>query len=352
MPTIAGEQFHSRMQLNKPKMSSKELVEKMIEKGIDIAPYSKEDIEYYLLNSNNFFRVCSYRKNYQKYQKGKNKGRYIGLNFDQLKALAILDMKIRKQVLGMCIDVEHSLKLYILRDFEESSIDGYRIVQDYFNTPNGVKTATSIIQKRNSIYVSELTHKYIYPKETTELFTGSDVQEIEYNVDLPIWAMLELMTFGDLLNFYFFYYDLKTDPASRPPIPKNVLHKVKNIRNACAHNNCILNHLKDKSANIPPAIGEFARRIGLTSSSVSSRLKCSAICEIMCTFYCIDVLASVPVKQHDLNKLQEDIQHFYKKYGQLFMSNHLVKSSLDFLKVSVDKLVDMCYNEDVAKKAL
>ena len=72
----------------------------------------------------------------------------------------------------------------------------------------------------------------------------------------------------------------------------------------------------------------------------------------MCTFYCIDVLASDPVKQHDLNKLQEDIQHFYKKYGQLFMPNHLVKSSLDFLKVSVDKLVDMCYNEDVAKKAL
>ena len=34
------------------------------------------------------------------------------------------------------------------------------------------------------------------------------------------------------------------------------------------------------------------------------------------------------------------------------MPNHLVKSSLDFLKVSVDKLVDMCYNEDVAKKAL
>ena len=27
----------------------------------------------------------------------------------------------------------------------------------------------------------------------------------QVNVDMPIWAVLELMTFGDLLNFYYGY---------------------------------------------------------------------------------------------------------------------------------------------------
>ena len=105
MSIALEERFCSRMQESKPKMSSKELVQEMINKGIDIDPHSIEEVEKYLLNSNNYFRVCSYRKNYQKYQQGKNKGKYIGLSFDQLKAMAILDMKIRKVLLGMCLDV-------------------------------------------------------------------------------------------------------------------------------------------------------------------------------------------------------------------------------------------------------
>lgn len=102
----------------KPKMNSKQLVEKMIDKGITISPYSKESVEEYLLSSNNFLRLCSYRKLFPKHKCGKNAGKYINLSFDQLKALAILDMKLRKYILSMCIDIEHGLKVKLLRDFE------------------------------------------------------------------------------------------------------------------------------------------------------------------------------------------------------------------------------------------
>ena len=338
MSIALEERFCSRMQESKPKMSSKELVQKMINKGIDIDPHSIEEVEEYLLNSNNYFRVCSYRNNYQKYQQGKNKGKYIGLSFDQLKAMAILDMKIRKVLLGMCLDVEHSLKLYILKDFENNHDDGYNIVQEYFKTQNGRKTAEGIIQKRNNIYVSGLAVKYVYPKETEEMFVGIDIEDKPVNVDMPIWAMLELMTFGDLLNFYFYYYGLKTDACERPPIPKNVLHKVKNIRNACAHNNCILNQLYDKSARIPSSIGEFAKRIGISSNTVRKKLKCNAFCEMMCVFYCLDILASDAVKIHDFNDFADNIDHFFNKYYLLFKNNLLIKTSLDFLKNCIDSL--------------
>ena len=341
MSIALEKQILSKMQKSKPKKSSKELVQKMIDKGIDISPYSSEDVETYLLNSNNFFRVCSYRKNYQKYLNGKNKGRYIGLSFDQLKALAILDMKIRKSLLGMCLDVEHSLKLYILKDFENSQDDGYGIVQDYFKTPNGCKTADNIIQKKNNIYVSDLAAKYVYPWETEKIYSGVDSDGSDVNVDLPIWAMLELMSFGDLLNFYFYYYELKTENSERPPIPKNVLHKVKNIRNACAHNNCILNHLYDKSARVPSSIGEFAKRLGISRNAVSKKLKCTTLCEMMCVFYCLDMLATNGIKAHDYEEMSEIIEHFYDKYYSLITGNQLVKSCIDFMKESIDRIKNL-----------
>lgn len=335
MSVATEEKFLSKMVKNKPKKSSKELVSKMIEKGIDISPYSIEEVESYLLNSNNFFRVCSYRKNYQKYLNGVNKGKYINLSFDRLKALAIFDMKFRKSILGICLDVEHSLKLYILKDFENSSDDGYLIIQDFFRTQNGDKAVKNIVQKSNKIYVSDLANKYIYPKETEHIYCTSDPENKEVNVDLPIWAMLELITFGDLLNFYYFYFNRM---HKKPPIPNGVLHKVKNIRNACAHNNCVLNQLYDDSANIPSVIGEFAKQLGLSKNSINKKLKCNAICEMMCTFCCLDKLASLPIRKHDYESFSSEIDSFFDKYYHLFEKDLLVKSYLDFIKQTVDKL--------------
>lgn len=345
MSVATEETYLSKMGAIKPKKSSKELVLKMIDKGIDISPYSIDEVESYLLNSNNFFRVCSYRKNYQKYLNGDNKGKYIGLSFDRLKALAIFDMKFRKSVLGICLDVEHSLKLYILRDFENSSDDGYMIIQDFFKTKNGNKAVKNIVQKSKNIYVSDLTNKYIYSKETEQVFFTTDPDNKEVNVDLPVWAMLELLTFGDLLNFYYYYFNLKN---KKPPIPNGVLHKVKNIRNACAHNNCVLNNLYDDSANIPSVIGEFAKQLGLSKSSINKKLKCNAICEMMCTFYCLDALASLPIRKHDYDSFSTEIDRFFDKYYHLFEKDLLVKSYLDFIKQTVDKLKEICYNTIVA----
>ena len=42
---------------NKPKMSSGELVKKMIDKGISIEPHTEEYIEAYLLESNHFLKL-------------------------------------------------------------------------------------------------------------------------------------------------------------------------------------------------------------------------------------------------------------------------------------------------------
>ena len=63
---------------HKPKQTAQELVEKMnIEKGIAFKYISKKDAESYLIDVNNYLRTASYRKNFQKYLKGNNAGKYI-----------------------------------------------------------------------------------------------------------------------------------------------------------------------------------------------------------------------------------------------------------------------------------
>ena len=66
---------------NKPILTSTQLVSKMKEeKGISFSLVSELEAKEYLFNVNNFLRTASYRKNFQKNQKGTNKGKYINLD--------------------------------------------------------------------------------------------------------------------------------------------------------------------------------------------------------------------------------------------------------------------------------
>lgn len=339
----------------KPKMNSKQLVEKMIDKGITISPYSKESVEEYLLSSNNFLRLCSYRKLFPKHKCGKNAGKYINLSFDQLKALAILDMKLRKYILSMCIDIEHGLKVKLLRDFEQSDNDGYSIVQDFFKTKYGAKIAKNIIQKHTNIYINCLANKYIYEKENDNVFyidfyKHSLNKTIAYNVDLPIWSMLEMITFGEFLHFYSFYYDKSIHPDSPViPIQHKILMNVKNMRNACAHNNCILTNLTDKSAKVKPNIKQYISDldIGIADTGIKKKLKCKVINEIICVFYSLDKVSSTAVTNHDYNELSLQMHNYQQKYMQLFDKNNLILTSFEFLQKTVDKLKEIWYNKHV-----
>ncbi len=96
--------------INKPKQTSTQLVAKMkIEKGINFKYISESDAESYLANVNNYLRTAAYRKNYQKYARGINKGKYIGLDFAYLQELSTIDMHFRFIVSKMCLDIEHLL---------------------------------------------------------------------------------------------------------------------------------------------------------------------------------------------------------------------------------------------------
>lgn len=334
--TLEGkEKYSSKMSELKPKLSSHKLVEKMKDKGISLGNHSEEEVEQYLLKSNNFLRLCSYRKNYQKYECGQYQGQYKDLSFDQLKALAIFDMQLRKTILAICVDIEHSLKVRILSDFEKIDNDGYSLMQDYFNQQQNSSLCLNLIKKHKNVYLSKLVDKYIYPKEDDNVYYCI-CDDKEYNIDLPIWAALEMITFGELLYFYKYFYEERYGDFLQVPIDYNILSSVKSIRNACAHNNCIL---ADLSIYNTHSIGKIRVFIGKLGISPTKKLKCQVLSEITCTLYSITKLGVTGIKKYDLQNLKNVIDNFAQNKLQLFQNNQTICTNIIFLKNLVDKLV-------------
>ena len=62
---------------------------------------------------------------------------------------------------------------------------------------------------------------------------------------LPIWVLLEIISFGDLIKLYRVYFDLYHKQRTSP-FDYRLLEHIRNIRNAAAHNNCLIAHINRK----------------------------------------------------------------------------------------------------------
>ena len=98
--------------ISKPMKSAQELVEHMKSKGITFNIVSPEDAVRYMEDNNNYFRVASYRKNYNKQLDSNQKpvDKYVNLDFGYLQDLAIIDMELRYTFIQLTLDIEHFAK--------------------------------------------------------------------------------------------------------------------------------------------------------------------------------------------------------------------------------------------------
>ena len=210
--------------VEKKKLNIDGQIAHMKEKNIRFSIVSDSEAKSYLHNNSYYFRIKAYAKNYDKYST-KMPGKYIGLEFAYLQELSKLDMLFREVVLKMTIDIEHYLKLNLLRDFSSNvEEDGYSIVKEFFEHSKTLKI--DIEQKvrekqfRGNSYCKRLVTKY---------------------VDHPaIWNIVEVLSFGDFIRLFEFYY---TKHKPKQDLSK-YLWSARMLRNATAHNNCLLNILK------------------------------------------------------------------------------------------------------------
>ena len=103
----------------KPALTVEQQIEHLKEKGVKFEHSSERQAADYLAHRCNFFKLASYRKLFSKYQGGEQDGRYIALDFAQLRLLASLDQQLRAALLSMTLDIEHFQKVEILGEAME-----------------------------------------------------------------------------------------------------------------------------------------------------------------------------------------------------------------------------------------
>jgi len=316
-----------RNQKRKPKQTARQLVLRMEqEKGIQFKYTNKKDAEIYLANVNNYFRTAAYRKNYQKYLNGKNKGKYIGLDFAYLQELSTLDMHLRFIISKMCSDIEHALKVQMVKDIEaDTTTDGYDITSTFLAQNHYIRE--KLESTCTSPFTGDLIKKYFTLQSTfNPKRRCTEYKIIAYN-DCPAWVLLELLTFGDFIRFYKFYY------ANRnlPQIPTSIIHLVKSLRNAAAHNNCIIANLAHGTSVPPPDLSQAIRALPTISDNQRrKKLSCRPMLEFTALLYVYQSIVSEKVKYHRIKELK---YLFFKRIPQkkgFFKDNELIKSNYKF----------------------
>ncbi len=318
--------------MNKPKLSAEQLVAKMKnEKGVTFKYMNEDDAVDFLKRKNNYYRLAAYRKNYDKRLNGENKGTYIGLDFAYLVDLSIIDMHLRNMIIQMCLDVEHDLKVQLLNDITTNPDEnGYDIVVSFIDNNEFLKE--EIYKKRFSTYVGDLINKF-FTFETHKNANNKDVID-EVDIRCPIWAFLEIISFGTFINLYDYYYDLNA------PVQRQLLNPIKSLRNACAHNNCIINNLRRGTTRPTRKVSQFVASIPNISGDIRRKYLSSQPMFEFCSLLLVyDNIVSESIKQHRYIELSNLINERMVKHSEYYSNQQLLSSAYDFIRKITEFLI-------------
>ena len=312
-----------------------ELIEHLKYKGVTFSIMSEEEAISYLSSNNNFFKLSSYRKNYDKALKGACEGKYLNLEFAYLIELARIDVEVRHILLKMCLDIEHFLKVFLINYIESrvksnTGEDGYRIISDYLSDSmrQSIVDRANNIKKRSFKIASKLSSNVYNP------YCGSLI--LKYRDDMPIWAFVEIISFGDLLDIIDFCVE---NYSMKLPIDRACLDRVRQIRNATAHNNCIINDLRSyiDGPKTPRFISTFVSDAGVGKNMRQKKLSNPRINQIIHLFYAYDIIVkSENTRSCRVLELKNLLEKRMLMHADYFSNNHMLTSTYEFFKKIVN----------------
>ena len=302
---------------------SKELIKHMKDKGIQFNKISERDAKDFLENNNYYLKLASYRGNYTKRSEGKNKGKYINLEFAYLKELSIIDMHLRYIIIEMCLDIEHALKVKLLKEITKNKDeDGYLLIRKFLAEGNNIKILENIYKHRNGEYCKDLIKKY-YPY-------------------FPIWVFLEVISFGELLNLCSFYQELYNNAYI---IDNKLMNEVRDIRNAAAHSNCLINKLGekiDKTKQPDSKITNFIKDMNCVGADARSKyLRRRFSYSFMTLLFVYDEFMPEKPKKKRYEQIKNFMENRVVRNKDYFEKNSLIVSTYNFHKKVIDKLIEL-----------
>ena len=207
-------------------------------------------------------------------------------------------------------------------DFNNCSSDGYDIVDEYFQIYPELKD--KILRKKDNSYCEDLIDKL----------------QVE---GYAVWNLIEIISFGEFINLYRLFYE-KYPPEKSKKIYTYPMYNIKSLRNAAAHNNCILNQLmkgKNNRYNPNKKVISFVSKIeGIGKEQRQNCMGRQVVHDFVTLLYVIDnVIKSSSVKNSILNDLKKFVNEDAVEHKEYFSNNNELKTIYGFIKKVVDNMV-------------
>ncbi len=325
---------HSEYYEPKPSLAVAEQIEHLKKKGVTFNLCTEDQAAEYLHTANNFLRTSSYRKLYPIKSEGRHAGEYAGLDFGHLRALSSLDRRLRSCFLAIALDIEHFARIEVLDSCEKYGEDGYEIVQGYLHKKLNHKGRNSIEGGLRVRGAEGVTHD-----EYSGDLIAKNLGEDELLDRMPVWVFLETIEFRQFTDFYLFCAERWEDDLM---LQRHYLLKsVRALRNACAHNSCILNGVGGSSEKSNWTTSRFVtdalnnRGMGRTRSRRGklSNLRITQMAETLCadSIFCT---RATTAERHAalLGQLRSD----WADTRSIFKKNPAITSFFDFFFKLVD----------------
>ena len=302
----------------KEKLSVPEQISHMKNSGILFDMISESEAEKFVIDNTYYFKIKSYAKNFPKNKIGK----YINLNFVALKELSTLDMYLRRIIMITTLNIEHAIRTNINYSFcNNNSEDGYSIVKAFRST-----LQYTDVRKNN--YTESMINKY--------------------DPDYAIWNYMEVISFGTLIEFYQYYYNLYGIEQKRI---YPILYAIRLLRNISAHNNCVLNNLVQKKITPCEYLKSFIAKSKIFSDKQLEKLRVPVIHDFAAMLFAVNYFCkSRNILEYTYNELY-NLADRIDKHIEYFDKHLNIKNNLLFFRKLVDFLRKKAYNTYTEQKS-
>ena len=309
---------------NKPKLSIKKQIDFLKQKGVEFNVMDEKQAYLFLQNNSYLFKIKAYCNTYKIKDKNNKTLKYKNLDFAYLVDLSIIDMHFRRFIIRLTLDLEHLIKTKLIRDFNSSSENGYDIVSDFLNHNHHA----------NDFLNKSLNDTNNLKQKGKDLYSVIQFLLDKYGSDLGVWNYLEIIQFGDLIEFAKFFYKRNTNIEF--DAIKDALFNAKFLRNAAAHNNCMLADLKDNISTPQKQIVDeiyrrqiFKRR---TRNYIENNMKNRVLNDFITTIFIYDkICKSKQMKQYCFKELLELISTRFIRNKSYYIKASTIRKRYMFM---------------------
>lgn len=321
--------------MNKRKLSFDEQIDDLKSKNIKFNITSEVEAKKFLQYNNYYFKLKAYAKVYTTYSKAGLQDKYNNLEFAYLVELSTLDMYLRHLIIGLCLDIEHILKTRMIRDITNNgSEDGYNIVKKYVEQDYTV--LSQLYSNRDKSAATDLVKKFSEDEEK-----------------IPVWSFVEALSFGKFIELYDMYYGIYGGKSY-----SSYLGNIKFLRNAAAHNNCLLNSLRKpysirihKNMDIMDALSKSKKFETSYKTKMENPVVHDFVVLLFVYYDLLNTAANRNMREKGMNRVKElfyetMVRNDNKSY---FAKNDVLVTNYKFICQVIDYL-ENCRNKPVLKK--